>query len=123
MIGDGESIDNKHSLWWRDIISMGSLANNNSNRFVCGVKLRLGGGEKIKLWREKWLGTEPLMHVFPRLYSVAANKQNFRRLYSVAANKHASVAECGVRQNGMWLEIGVAQTSICMGGLYFLHIC
>lgn len=86
IIGDGESIDNKYPLLWRDIISMGSLANNNSNWFVGGVKLRSGGGDNIKLWREKWLCTEPLMHVF-------------HILYSVAANKHASVIECG---SGNW---------------------
>ncbi|GLT36863.1 hypothetical protein SLA2020_112120 [Shorea laevis] len=31
-------------------------------------------GDKIKFWRDKWVGTEPLSVTFPRLFNLAPNK-------------------------------------------------
>ncbi|GLU05717.1 hypothetical protein SLE2022_227990 [Rubroshorea leprosula] len=31
-------------------------------------------GDKIKFWRDKWIGTEPLSVTFPRLFNLAPNR-------------------------------------------------
>lgn len=71
-------------------MELGTTLNNGANWFVDGISLRLGSGEKIKSWHDKWVGPEPLMHVYPRLYSVTANK-------------YATVSEMGQWSGELWL--------------------
>ncbi|KAK2452017.1 hypothetical protein QL285_011020 [Trifolium repens] len=72
--GGLETAENKQSLWRRDLMSLGTIVSNGSNWCVDELRLRLESAEKIKLWRKKWVVSQPLRHTFSRLYSMAAKK-------------------------------------------------
>ena len=45
------------------------------SRFKENISLKVGDGHKILFWRDKWIGEDSLMSVFPRLSSFASKKE------------------------------------------------
>lgn len=74
---------------WCDIISLGNSDPPYADLFKNNCfKWQLGSGNKIKFWTSTWLGTDPLCHVFPRLFNLSVSKDCcIRDLYSVDNGK------------------------------------
>ncbi|XP_058760442.1 uncharacterized protein LOC131633769 [Vicia villosa] len=76
---------NMASLWWKDVCSVGSMGNNPlENWFPSSVACKLGNGEVIDFWADRWVGGYPLRNRFPSLFS------------------HAEVSSKKVSDNGFW---------------------
>ncbi|KAG5622213.1 hypothetical protein H5410_007431 [Solanum commersonii] len=41
--------------------------------FYSNATLKVGSGEHIQFWEDTWLGNEPLLNVFPRIFQIASN--------------------------------------------------
>jgi hypothetical protein len=74
MNADSDVAIKSQSLWWRDILSFGNSLDNRMDWFASGVKLRQGNGCKVSFWSDIWLGSESLMLLLQRLYTVTAEK-------------------------------------------------
>ncbi|XP_058768043.1 uncharacterized protein LOC131641756 [Vicia villosa] len=64
---------NKASLWWKDLCSVGSGGSGQlENWFPSAIICKLGNGEHIDFWLDRWLaGGPPLCDRFPSLYRFA----------------------------------------------------
>jgi hypothetical protein len=61
------------SRWWKDLCSI-DLAVVSKKWFSDGVVRKLGNGNQILFWYEKWIGDRPLCDQFPRLFSLSIQK-------------------------------------------------
>jgi hypothetical protein len=61
------------SLWWKDISSIGY--NLDTNLLAQNVKKCLGNGVNTSFWWDNWVGSAPLKDRFPRLFSIASQKE------------------------------------------------
>jgi hypothetical protein len=57
------------------------------NAFSAHVKYKVGRGNRVRLWHDRWCGDVPLKDSFPDLYACASNKA-------------ATISEVLVRENG-----------------------
>jgi hypothetical protein len=57
------------------------------NDFSAQVKFKVGRGNRVRLWHDRWCGDVPL-------------KESFPALYACASNKSATISEVLVRENG-----------------------
>ncbi|GKV29203.1 hypothetical protein SLEP1_g38149 [Rubroshorea leprosula] len=63
---DIEQVQNRNiSTLWRNIVALGNDGSEGSWIFKDGFCLKLGMGDKIKFWLDKWVGTEPLNVTYP----------------------------------------------------------
>jgi hypothetical protein len=62
------------SRWWKDICAIDSAV-ELKKWFSEGVVRRLGTGDRILFWHEKWVGDSPLRDKFPRLFSLSSQKE------------------------------------------------
>jgi len=63
-------ITNNESLWWKDLRSVyGSMKHNDW--FERTVMWRVGEGNKIRFWEDKWVGGTSLISTFLRLYEIS----------------------------------------------------
>ncbi|MCH83293.1 ribonuclease H protein [Trifolium medium] len=62
-------VNPSHSLWWRDLLSIGN--DGNDGWFRSNVSNVLGDGFILSFWHDKWLGTVALKVAYPELFSVA----------------------------------------------------
>jgi len=69
------------------ILSLGCSFNNQPDWFTTGVKLRMWNESIVNIWSNSWLCSEPLMHIFLRLYTMAGDKD-----YTVAEASAGLVA-------------------------------
>ncbi|MCI05958.1 ribonuclease H protein, partial [Trifolium medium] len=84
--GNGELYG--HSLWWRDLLSIGN--DKNDGWFQSNVSNVLGNGVNLSFWHDKWLGTEAMKFVYPELFTLA--------LYP-----NGSIADMGFWLNERWV--------------------
>lgn len=65
------------SLWWRDrrdLCSILSVDNLDTNWFSNVTQKQVGSGENILFWNYSWLGEQPLCSRLPQLFLLAENK-------------------------------------------------
>ena len=67
------------SIWWRDLQKV--LFNSNSGQLIQkGIKWKVGSGNHIKFWEDRWIGEEdPLAVKYPRLYSISMQQHQLIR--------------------------------------------
>ncbi|GAU26295.1 hypothetical protein TSUD_55930 [Trifolium subterraneum] len=80
-------VNQGHSLWWRDLLSIEN--DENDGWFRIHISNVLGNRLNLSFWKDKWLGTEAFQQVYPELYSAA--------LYP-----DGSVSDMGFWLNGIW---------------------
>jgi hypothetical protein len=69
----GESrISRVASKWWIDICTL----DKDSNWFAEAVVKRVGNGSHTMFWKEVWIGNQPLLAQFPRVYGISNQKTN-----------------------------------------------
>ncbi|GKU91277.1 hypothetical protein SLEP1_g5176 [Rubroshorea leprosula] len=78
------------STLWRNIVELGEKGGNGSRVLKEGFGWKVGMGDKVKFWVDKWIGTEPLNISFPRLFNLTSNKD-------------ALVMEVGQFSNDSWI--------------------
>jgi hypothetical protein len=78
---------NKASPWWNDLVSVGVVA--GSDRLSDIFFKKIGNGSNTSFWHDKWVGTQPLKEVFPRLFLISTQKE-------------CSVMEVGRWNSGRW---------------------
>ncbi|XP_058756595.1 uncharacterized protein LOC131629813 [Vicia villosa] len=62
----------KVSLWWKDICMIGSGGDSPlDNWFPSSILCKLGNGDNIDFWQDRWLGGIPLCDRFPSLFLLA----------------------------------------------------
>jgi hypothetical protein len=66
-------ISPKASTWWKNLIALEKAVPNKS-WFLESVSRKVGNGVTTLFWTSKWLGEAPLAVVFPRLFSLANQK-------------------------------------------------
>jgi hypothetical protein len=66
-------ISPKASTWWKNIIAL-EKAVPNKNWFLESVSRKVGNGVTTLFWTSKWLGEASLAVMFPRLFSLANQK-------------------------------------------------
>jgi hypothetical protein len=64
----------KASSWWKSMINLDKEV-PGKNWFMESIRRKVGDGAKTSFWTSKWIGNEPLATVFPRLFSLANNKE------------------------------------------------
>ncbi|GLT40903.1 hypothetical protein SLA2020_150010 [Shorea laevis] len=60
---------------WKDIVSLGSGSERPVEMLVNGFKWEVGDGSFVDFWSSKWVGNEPLKNLFPRLFTLATNRE------------------------------------------------
>ena len=62
------------SLWWRDLQKAFS-SSHQGQLIQRGMKWKVGSGDQIKFWEDKWTGEEEaLAEKYPRLYLISSQK-------------------------------------------------
>jgi hypothetical protein len=86
----GEGIDEfKHaSIWWRDIWRLGNI--EEGGLFGSNISSLLGDDIDIDFWKEKWIGTTPLRHIFPSLFNLSVQQDGF-------------ISDMGTWENNVWM--------------------
>lgn len=88
-----------------------------TNWFSSRVRRRVGNGRNICFWKDKWLGEEPFLTLFPRLYSLSTQKeakvgdmmvyQGGLRVWNTTWRRHPFLWEVNLIDNLMALLEGV----------------
>ncbi|XP_058752225.1 uncharacterized protein LOC131625382 [Vicia villosa] len=73
LVGDVSVVDNKDSIWWRDLILSDNYENLLVDNFSSVIRVKVGSGDSTPLWYADWTGKQSLMKIFPSLFSLAAN--------------------------------------------------
>ena len=68
--------------------------------FNKNVQYKVGVGDRVKLWTDRWCGDLPLRLAFPVLYNFAANREA-----SIESSRY--VKEQGIGELGMFVSFGV----------------
>jgi hypothetical protein len=69
----GCPISNRASAWWKEICNI--EVRDNVSWFGQHVRRNIGNGNSTRLWLDCWMGGSPLCEQFPRLFSIATNKE------------------------------------------------
>ncbi|GMP55749.1 hypothetical protein CsSME_00020479 [Camellia sinensis var. sinensis] len=78
----------KHSSLWKDIISIGSYSSIIYNFFLGNCLIKVGNGNRIKFWHDRWCGNSCLKIDFPHLFNLSTDKEG--SLYQFFARKISS---------------------------------
>ncbi|KAL7225403.1 hypothetical protein ACSBR1_020721 [Camellia fascicularis] len=78
----------KHSRLWKDIISIGSCSNIIYNFFLGNCLIKVGNGNRIKFWHDRWCGNSCLKIDFPQLFNLSTDKEG--SLYQFFVRKISS---------------------------------
>lgn len=74
-VGDGD-LHRRGSSWWRGITSIDNEGHGFSESWVRNNLVRtLGDGKEVRFWMDVWLGEGSLEEMFPRLLSLAVDKE------------------------------------------------
>lgn len=77
------------SSWWKDICTLGSTGVPAGDLFVDTVLRRVGNGTSTRFWHDTWVGNQPLIMAFPRLFLVSTQQNGL-------------IANCGSLVGGVW---------------------
>jgi hypothetical protein len=64
---------NLASSWWNDLLSVGIVEGLDRTSDIFSKKF--GNGGNTNFWHDKWVGTQPLKDVFPRLFLISTQKE------------------------------------------------
>ncbi|XP_068461575.1 uncharacterized protein [Phaseolus vulgaris] len=87
-LGEGGR-SHRSSLWWKDLKEVW-VSEGWGRSFKDDFKWKVGDGKDISFWDDRWLSSDALKRVFPRLFSICSAKD-------------AKVAELGFWANGVWI--------------------
>jgi hypothetical protein len=73
------------SVWWRDIYRL----DRDLGWFAQAVVKMVGNGNSTKFWKDVWLGNQPLLSRFSRLFGISVQKETL-------------VCDMGRWENGVW---------------------
>jgi hypothetical protein len=73
VVWQNRSILRHASNWWKDICELNECV-EAKNWVVESISRCLGNGSQTSFWNDNWCGGEPLNIKFPRLFSLATNK-------------------------------------------------
>ncbi|GKU94281.1 hypothetical protein SLEP1_g7800 [Rubroshorea leprosula] len=77
------------SAWWRDVCGINAMDGESIGWLKEGFRVKIGEGNTVSFWWDKWRGEESLANMFPRLYLLATDKTK-------------TCSEMGNRTNGLW---------------------
>lgn len=77
------------SIWWIDLSFVGSKLTNYLDWFGNNIQCKLGRGDKMLFWCNKWCREHPLCLRFPKVFSALSNS-------------FASVSKVGCWVNNVW---------------------
>lgn len=60
----------KGLVWWRDLGSIFSNREGNTEWFSSNIARKIGNGENTYFWHDVWINNVPLSVKFSRLYTV-----------------------------------------------------
>ncbi|CAL5410995.1 unnamed protein product [Camellia sinensis] len=75
------SFSYKHSRVWKDILSIGNHCNNIFNFYVDNCQIKVGDGNRIKFWHDKWCGNTCLKNDFPLISNLSTDKDGSLHQY------------------------------------------
>jgi len=78
----------KESLWWRDLRKVWYLE-GWGNDFEGRGRWEVWDGKEIRFWEDNWLENIPLLHKFPRLFSISLDTD-------------CTLSQVGVWNNNIW---------------------
>ena len=64
------------------------------------VQYKVGVGDRVKFWSDRWCGYLPLLLAFPTLYNFAANKE-------ASVESSLKCQGAGIGELGMFVSFGV----------------
>ncbi|GKV50258.1 hypothetical protein SLEP1_g56970 [Rubroshorea leprosula] len=77
------------STWWRDVCDINAMDGESNGWLKEGFRVKIGEGNTVNFWWDKWRGEECLANMFPRLYLLATEKTKM-------------CSEMGSRTSGLW---------------------
>ena len=77
-----------HSHWWRDITKL--YHQSDPNIFNQHLTWKVGSGERIKFWTDKWLGTD---------YTL---EQKYNQLFRISRQQSSLISSMGNFNNDSW---------------------
>ncbi|GKU86399.1 hypothetical protein SLEP1_g931 [Rubroshorea leprosula] len=77
------------STWWRDVSGINTIEGGSNGWLKEGFRAKVGEGNTVSFWWDKWRGEEYLANRFPRLYLLSTEKTKM-------------CSEMGCRTNGVW---------------------
>ncbi|KAI5448008.1 hypothetical protein KIW84_015444 [Lathyrus oleraceus] len=88
-ISDKCAINHGDSIWWRDLILMDNIEDENCIYFFYNTFCRVKDENSISFWFSKWIGNQPLKGAFPELFVLATELTS-------------SITDSGRWDNGVW---------------------
>jgi hypothetical protein len=74
LYNEGNEGLNRASIWWRDIWRLGSVL--EGGWFSSNIRSKIGNGNDIAFWKDRWLGSTPLCEMFPDLFTKTMHPAN-----------------------------------------------
>lgn len=75
-VGSGEGIRNGSS-WWRSVTRLDAGGHGYTEHWMQNNLVRkLGDGKEVRFWLDRWVGDGSLGSQFPRVFSLAAEKES-----------------------------------------------
>ncbi|OMO57353.1 hypothetical protein COLO4_35424 [Corchorus olitorius] len=105
-------------LWWRIVEPLYEV-NSESNMVTAGMRMNVGNGALINFWDEVWLNDMILKVLFPRIFSLAVNKNGKISEYGEWIDDkwvwriHLRLNLFGWEQN-QWDELLVLLENVCL---------
>ncbi|GKV30901.1 hypothetical protein SLEP1_g39668 [Rubroshorea leprosula] len=65
----------KGSLWWKNICRLDHMEHNKEGWLKEGFKLKMGDGNLVGFWKDVWIGDQPLVNQFSRLFLVSTDEE------------------------------------------------
>ncbi|GKV44022.1 hypothetical protein SLEP1_g51253 [Rubroshorea leprosula] len=85
-----QEYSHRSSLWWRNICRIDHLDASNEGWLAGGFKLKIGKGNSANFWMDTWIGDQPLVNRFPRLFLVSTDKEK-------------RISQMGIWREAKWL--------------------
>ncbi|GKC08938.1 RNA-directed DNA polymerase, eukaryota, reverse transcriptase zinc-binding domain protein [Tanacetum coccineum] len=71
----GKIFKARNNSCWLNIVNEITVLNLKGINFFDFMRLKLGNGNNISFWNDKWIGDNTLQNLFPRIYALENNKQ------------------------------------------------
>lgn len=73
LIRDKINVNNRDSIWWRDLLLSDNYVNLKENHFAGAAKCTVGNRWDIPLWYSCWTSNHSLLDTFPEIFAGAAD--------------------------------------------------